>query len=228
MSVSKKEIEQEAIVYLKKHRKLLYDTYLTNYIPTDEKVAYFTAGPSGAGKTEFTIEFLKNQNSIFHLDIDLVRDFFKPLGYDGKNSDLFQKPASYGVQFLFDEIVKNRELSLIVDSNLSHFQTAKENVVKLLKHNYKIEIFYIYNELEKCFLYTKKRESVTKRVVPEDVFFKSVVYSRSTTSKIKTLFDSSVILNIIDKRNNRIYKNISSEHFEKIIPKYEVENDTKN
>lgn len=64
--------------------------------------------------------------------------------------------------------------------------------------------------------------------MPEDVFFKSVVYSRSTTSKIKTLFDSSVILNIIDKRNNRIYKNISSEYFEKIIPKYEVENDTKN
>ena len=70
-----------------------------------------------------------------HLDIDLIRDFFKPLGYDGKNSDLFQKPASYGVQFLFDEIVKNRELSLIVDSNLSYFQTVKENVVKLLKHN---------------------------------------------------------------------------------------------
>jgi len=226
--VSKKEIEQKAILYLKKHRELLYDTYLKNSTPTDEKVAYFTAGPSGAGKTEFTIEFLKNQNNIIHLDIDLVRDFFKPLGYDGKNSNLFQKPASYGVQFLFDEIVKNRELSIIVDSNLSHFQTAKENVLKLLKHNYKIEIFYIYNELEKCFLYTKKRESVTKRVVPEDVFFKSVVYSRSVTSKIKASFDDSIVLNILDKRDNKIYKNISSKQFEKIIPKYEVENDTEN
>ena len=223
MSVSKKEIEQEAIVYLKKHRELLYDTYLTNYIPTDEKVAYFTAGPSGAGKTEFVQKIIQTENNLVHLDIDLVRDFFKPLGYNGKNSDIFQKPASYGIQFLFDEIVKNRGFSLIVDSNLSHFQTAKENMVKLLKYNYRIEIFYIFNELEKCFLYTKKRESVTKRVVPEDVFFKSVVYSRTTTSKIKRLFGSSVVLNVIDKRDDQYYQDISCDFFEKVIPNSEVE-----
>ncbi|MCK9473546.1 zeta toxin family protein [Sulfurimonas sp.] len=78
-----------------------------------------------------------------HLDIDTIRDFFRPMGYDGKNSDLFQKPASYGVQFLFDEIIKVRNLSFVVDSNLSHFQTAKENMIKLLNQNYKVEIFYI-------------------------------------------------------------------------------------
>ena len=223
MSVSKKEIEQKAIVYLKEHRELLYDTFLKNYIPIDEKVAYFTAGPSGAGKTEFVQKIIQTENNLVHLDIDLVRDFFKPLGYDGKNSDIFQKPASYGIQFLFDEIVKNRGFSLIVDSNLSHFQTAKENVVKLLKYNYKIEIFYIFNELEKCFLYTKKRESVTKRVVPENVFFKSVVYSRTTTSKIKRLFDSSVVLNVIDKRDDQYYQDISYDFFEKIVPNSKVE-----
>jgi len=59
-------------------------------------------------------------------------------------------------------------------------------MVKLLKQNYKVEIFYIYNDLEQCFLYTKKRESVTNRVVPEDVFFNSVIKSRSTTSEVTT------------------------------------------
>ena len=86
----------------------------------DEKIAYFTAGPSAAGKTEFIQKFLEFEANLVHLDIDTVRDFFKPVGYDGKNSDIFQKPASWGVQFLFDEAVKNRGLSLVIDSNFSH------------------------------------------------------------------------------------------------------------
>ena len=51
-----------------------------------------------------------------------------------KNSNLFQKPTSYGVQ-LFYEIIKVRNLSLVVDFNLSHFQTAKKNMLKLLSNN---------------------------------------------------------------------------------------------
>ena len=217
---NKTEVEKEAIRYLKESRELLFHTYLENFFPIDEKVAYFTAGPSGAGKTEFIQQFLEVESNLVHLDIDNVRDFFLPIGYDGSNSDLFQKPASWGVQFLFDEVITNRKLSLVVDSNLSHFQTAKENVIKLLKQNYKIEIFYVYNDLEKCFLYTKKRESVTNRVVPEDVFFNSVIRSRSTTFEIKKMFDENINLNVIDKRDNRYYENISCDEFEKIIPEY--------
>lgn len=127
---SKVEVEKEAIKYLKVNRKFLFETYLDKYFPIEEKVAYITAGPSGVGKTEFIQQFLEVESNLVHLDIDKVRDFFIPVGYDGSNSDIFQKPASWGVQFLFDEAIINRELSLVVDSNLSHFQTAKENMVK--------------------------------------------------------------------------------------------------
>ena len=215
------DIEKEAVKYLKENRELLYNTYLNDFSPINERVAYFTAGPSGAGKTEFIQKFLKTEKNLVHLDIDIIRNFFRPIGYDGKNSDLFQKPASYGVQFLFDEIIKVRNLSFVVDSNLSHFQTAKENMLKLLKQNYKVEIFYIYNDLEQCFLYTKKRESVTNRVVPEDVFFNSVIKSRSTTSEIKKIFPDDIILNVVDKRDNQYYQDITHNKFEEIIPKYE-------
>ena len=142
---TKIEVEKEAIKYLKNNRELLFNTYLDKYFPIDEKVAYFTAGPSGAGKTEFIQQFLEVENNLVHLDIDNVRDFFIPIGYDGSNSDIFQKPASWGIQFLFDEIIKTRELSLVADSNLSHFQTAKENMVKLLKQDYKRDNKYYEN-----------------------------------------------------------------------------------
>ena len=100
------DVEKEAINYLKENRELLYNSYLDGFLPMNEKVVYFTAGPSGAGKTEFIQKFLKTEKNLVHLDIDTIRDFFRPIGYDGKNSDIFQKPASYGVQFLFDEIIK--------------------------------------------------------------------------------------------------------------------------
>lgn len=218
---TKIELEQTAIKYLKENKGHLFELYLDTKFPINEKIAYFTAGPSGAGKTEFIQKFIEIESNLLHLDIDVIRDFFESVGYNGKNSDIFQKPASWGIQFLFDEAIKNRDLSLVVDSNLSHFQTAKENMLKLLKQNYKIEIFYVYNDLEKCFLYTKKRESVTSRVVPEDIFFKSVLKSRSTTYEIKKLFPESIILNVIDKRDNNYYENISCDKFLEIIPKYE-------
>ena len=50
---NKIEVEKEAIKYLKENREFLFHTYLEDFFPIDEKVAYFTAGPSGAGKTEF-------------------------------------------------------------------------------------------------------------------------------------------------------------------------------
>jgi len=210
---NKLETEQKAIKYLKENKKLLFIKYLKKHLPIEEKVAYFTAGPSGAGKTEFIQQFLEVEKNLVCLDIDNIRNFFTPICYDGRNSDLFQKPASWGVQFLFDEVIKIRNLSLVVDSNLSHFQTAKENIIKLLNHNYKVEIFYVYNDLERCYLYTKKRESVTNRTVPQDIFFKSVIKSRTTTFEIKKLFSKDIILNIIDKRDNSYHENISYDNF---------------
>jgi predicted ABC-type ATPase len=212
------EPEQEALKYIKENKELFYAKYLDNHTPLEEKVAFFTAGPSGAGKTEFAQKLLDLQSDLVHLDIDKIRDFFQPVGYDGNNSNLFQIPAGRGMQYLFDEIVKQRGLSVLLDSNLSHLQTARENMVKLLKNGYSIEIYYIYNHIEKCFLYTKQRESVTKRVVPEDVFFNSIIKSRETTYKIKQLFETDIVLNVIDKRENKHYENISSDEFKDIIP----------
>jgi len=218
------DIAQEALQYVRNNKALLYRYYLDRYTPLEEKMAFFTAGPSGAGKTEFAQTLIDLQSDLVHLDIDSVRDFFKPLGYDGSNSDVYQQASGRGMQYLFDEAVKKRGLSVLLDSNLSHLQTARENMVKLLKNGYSIEIFYIYNHLEKCFLYTKERELVTKRRVPEDVFFNSIIKSRETTYAIKQEFEDEIVLNVIDKREDRYYENIDSDEFMRIIPPLITEN----
>ncbi|MEN4054217.1 zeta toxin family protein [Sulfurimonas sp. NWX79] len=123
---TKQKFEKTAIKYLKENRKDFFNHYISDKFPIDEKITYFTAGPSGAGKTEFIQKFIEFESNLLHLDIDIIRDFFKPVGYDGKNSDIFQKPASWGVQFLFDEAVKYRGLSLVVDSNFSIYKQLKK------------------------------------------------------------------------------------------------------
>ena len=70
------------------------DHFLKGYEPLEENIAYFTAGPSGAGKTEFAQYMVEEVGGLIHLDIDAIREFFEPIGYDGSNSDLFQGPSS--------------------------------------------------------------------------------------------------------------------------------------
>lgn len=223
MNKSNEQIEIEAINYLKETKDIFFKTYLKNSEPLENKSAIFTAGASGSGKTEFAEYILEIEPNFIHLDIDSIREYFTPLGYDGSNSKLFQKPSSWGVHFLFDEAVKKKNLSIIMDSNFSSLELAKRNIKSLLKRGYNIEIYYIYDDLKKCFLYTKKREAITKRTVPEDVFFNSVIKSRETAIKIKNEYKENVILNLIDKTTNEEYSNISVEEFEKTIPLFKGE-----
>lgn len=220
--MSKKEIEQKAIAYLKENKQLLFERYLDGYSPLEEKIAYFTAGPSGAGKTEYAQQLTKAQNDLIHLDIDRIREFFSTIGYDGTNSDLYQRPASRGIQYLFDEIMKREDLSLILDSNLSHLQVAEENIKKLLKREYRIELYYIYNDLEKCSMFAKKRELATRRIVPEDVLFLSAINSRKTTYEIKKIFHDKIILNIMNREEGKVYENINCDEFDRIVPEFKL------
>jgi UDP-N-acetylglucosamine kinase len=218
--MDKSEIEKEAIAYLKANMDQFYSTFLDGHEVLSEKIAFFTAGPSGAGKTEFVQGILNVESDLVHLDIDSVREFFFSIGYDGSNSDLFQKPSSYGVQYLFEEIINSRGYSFVLDSNLAKLQTASENFVKLLERGYKIELYYIYNDLETCYLYTKKREVITKRVVPEDVFIKNAIQSRVTVYELKKRFNDKIVLNVIDKKNSRQYENVGCGRFQEIVPVY--------
>jgi len=215
--------EKIAIQYLKDTKETFFDTYLKSCIPLENKIAIFTAGSSDSGKTEFAEFIIEQEENIIHLDIDSIREYFTSIGYNGSNSELFQKPSSWGVHFLFDEAVKKKGLSIIMDSNFSSYELANRNIKSLIKRGYNVEIYYIYDDLKKCFLYTKKREAITKRKVPEDVFFNSVVKSRQTVINIKKEYQDDITLNLIDKTTNSEYSDISIELFEKTIPIFKGE-----
>ncbi|WP_297439969.1 zeta toxin family protein [Sulfurimonas sp.] len=213
------EIEQKAIEYINKNKKDFIEKFTKGITPQNEKIAILTAGMSGVGKTEFGI-FLKEKNPhLLHIDTDEIREFFKPVGYNGNNSDIFQKPASKGFSKLFDYALKHK-YSLILDSNLSNLSKALENIKRLLDKEYRVEIFYLYNEPEHCYEYAIKREIVTKRKVPYEVFVKSNINSYKTVIALKSILKNDIILHYIDKREDKTYENINIDFLQEKIGTY--------
>ena len=213
------EIKQKAIEYLNKNKQVFLEEYTKDIFPIEEKIAIFTAGMSGAGKTEFAIYLKENNPKILHIDTDEIRNFFEPVGYDGQNSDDFQKVASRGFNELFNYAIKN-SYSMILDSNFSRVFQANQNIERLLKKGYNISIYYIYNDPKVCFEYATRREIVTHRKVPKDVFVKSNENSYRTVLEIKDIFKEKLTLNLIDKRDDNFYDDVDVEFLRTKLGEY--------
>jgi len=76
---------------------------------------------SDVGKTELAT-FLKEENpKLLYIDTDDIREFFRSIGYDGQNSNLYQKVASRGFSELFSHSLK-KGYSLVMDLNFANIE----------------------------------------------------------------------------------------------------------
>jgi UDP-N-acetylglucosamine kinase len=206
------EIEKKALEYLKENKKEFFNNYLNGFKTQNIKTAIFTAGASGAGKTEYAISRKEKEPFLLHMDIDEVRNFFSSVGYNGTNSSDYQRPSSKGVNWIFDRATK-KGYSFILDSNFAESSIAQSNIQRLLDKEYVIEINYIFRNIEKSFEFAKKRESITKRKVPLEVVKSSFKNSFDTTLFIKSIFKETIILNLIDRENDIIHEDIDENQF---------------
>jgi hypothetical protein len=113
---------------------------------------------------------------------------------------------------------------MILDTNLASIGQAKQNIERLLKRGYNIEITYLYNHPDICYEYAVSREVVTHRKVPLDVFERSNSNSYKTVLEIKSLYKEKVILHFLDKRDDSVYTNIDEAFLkERIGENFETE-----
>jgi len=106
-----------------------------------------------------------------------------------------------------------------MDSNFANIEVAVLNIKRLLKKSYKIEVFYLYDYPELCYEYATRREVVTHRKVPKDVFSRSNINFYKTVLEIKELFEKEkeVELTFFDKRNGNVYNNIEIDVLKSLI-----------
>jgi predicted kinase len=197
---SSEEIESNALEYIQTREHFLPNKFLHH--KNTNKKAIFMAGGSGAGKSETALTISKNEK-IDIVDTDDIRKIC-PL-YSGKNSHLFQKASSEGVSILMNHLLKNN-LSFILNKNFTEYSIQKEYIERALNRGYDIEIIFVYRDKNVAKNYTKQRENIEERVVPDDVFEAKYTESIQTTKQILDEFEN-ISFRFFDLSSMEIVKN---------------------
>ena len=216
---TEQQIEENAYEFIRSQKQHLPNKFL-QYNNTEKK-AIFMAGGSGAGKSETAINIAESEK-IDIIDTDNIRKIC-PL-YSGKNAHLFQKASSRGVSILMNHVFKN-DLSFILDGNFAEYHIQKENIERAKKRGYKIEVVFVYRDKNIAKAYTKQRERVEGRVVPDNVFETKYRESIATTKKVLDEY-ASIDFRLIDLTDKVIYKNGDARN--KLNQLYELQETLQN
>jgi len=185
LNLTTHEIIKEALEYFKKNKKRIFETFIEN--KENKQRVYFSAGASGAGKTEF-VKSLNDREKLNIIDTDEIRKLFPY--YSGANAELFQKASIKTVEYLIDNCFKHN-YSYILDTNLASFDVADKNIQRALKRDYEIEIYFIYRNYGDCKKLTQIREQNEHCKVPDLVFDTKAKGSLETFKQIIKKYSSN-------------------------------------
>lgn len=224
------EVRKTAQKFIQNNRALLIDTFASDsvYKPDDFPVTVFMAGSPGAGKTEVSIELVKHFTSpAVRIDADEIRKLCE--GYTGMNAHLFQSAASIGVEILYNYCL-DQKLNMVVDGTFAHQKTIS-NIEKSLARGRKVIIYFVYQEPQVAWDFTRKREGVEQRRITKETFIKGYCLSRANVNDAKAQFGDQVELNLLVKNLTNdavsaIYKNIPAvdSYLKKIYTENELGN----
>lgn len=214
----------EIKLWIKTHKKKFANDFIKNSkaIPSNVPTAFFMAGLPGAGKTEFSKNFLEtSKRQAVRIDMDEIAT--KIQGYRPEQADRFRAGASTLLNKIFDLTVKNG-LDFIMDGTFSS-KSAIPNINRTIEHGYKIKIIYIHQDPKLAWDFTLQREKIEHRAINETGFIES--YSK-IISNIKSVIDRAPVekltIDIIIKDSyNRIKEwqtNVDFNSIDKIAKKY--------
>ena len=209
---TEKKIVEESILFIKKNRKLLIEKYanLDQYPSTNRPFSIFMAGSPGAGKTEFSISFIKNMKhvddklKVVRIDADEIRRIIPH--FTGKNSFLVQRAAALGVEKLFDH-VQDKNQNVIVDSTFADYCISRNNICRSLNKKRRVGIIYLYQDPMIAWSFTKKREMLEGRYVPKNTFIDAFFGAKENVNKVKLEFRKKIMLSLVIKNfENKVEK----------------------
>ena len=159
------------------------------------------AGSPGAGKTEFSKQFVQKFEGLFsvkivRIDADEFRIFFPQ--YTGQNSHVVQGACALGVEKLYDSVLKNQQ-NVIIDGTFANYEKSMSNIERSLRKEREVAIFYIFQDPVIAWDFTKKREQLEGRNIPKDAFIQSFLISRENVNKAKAHFGKSIKLYLVVK-----------------------------
>lgn len=188
--------------WARKYKKRVAREFIRR-IPNEPSVApsgIFTAGLPGAGKTEFTVELLKDVvNAPLRIDMDEIAQQIE--GYRPEIADKFRGGASIILSKIYDEVLKAK-LDFVYDGTFAHSH-ALQNVNRAIEKGYAIKIYYIYQDAEIAWKFTKDRELVERRKIDRNGFIDTYISLQENLRKLHNLSHYVTISLIIKKPNNK-------------------------
>lgn len=210
-------ISEDAIEFVKRNKKLIINKFAdsSRYKPVQapiSPISFFMAGSPGAGKTEFSKNFIEPVEksmsqklvelgysepfTIVRIDGDEIRGMLP--GYTGNNSHLFQGAISVGVNKLYDYVL-DKKLNVLVDGTFSNEKYAIENIKRSLDKNRTVNVLYIYQDPLKAWELTKAREAKEGRMIALDLFVKEFFLARENVNKVKKIYGNKIQVDFIQR-----------------------------
>jgi predicted ABC-type ATPase len=203
-----------------KNKKRIARAKVDIYPKEQNPVSVFMAGSPGAGKTETSKSLIKNfKGNILRIDNDELRSEFT--GYIGSNSHVFQAPATRLLEAIHDQALK-RDVSFVLDTTLSSYIKAKQNIERSLKRKRPVMIIFVYQDPEQAWKFVESREITEGRRVPPKVFIEQFISSQETVNKLKQEFGKNIkvelLIKNIDGSHKSYYSNVQaiSSHLKKL------------
>jgi UDP-N-acetylglucosamine kinase len=204
------KVSDSARHYVVEHKKEIIEKFAGKIQPVSKgetPLAIFMAGSPGAGKTEFSKNFIKLlphlQGNILRIDADEVREILPRNLYNGKNSHLVQGAASKGVDKLVDHAIGSKK-NFILDGTFTSYTNAHQNIERVIRRSWHVEIWYIYQDPLIAWDFTKKREALEGRRILKSDFIEAFFLAKENVNKIKKEFGASVKINLAIKNRDNI------------------------
>lgn len=211
--VNSDDLKKKAVAYVKDNANKIIEKFANDDIcpPEEKPYSFFMAGSPGAGKTEFSQQFIRaTEMMAVRIDADEIKNEI-PF-YTGKNVDEIQGASALGLQKIFDYCIKKSK-TVVVDGTFASYGHSFENVSRSLRKGRPTEIFYIYQDPIRSWHFSKVRELKEGRPVSKEFFISSLFQSIENVNKVKAHFGDRIQLHLIKKDYNN-----SLEKFEINIP----------
>ncbi len=111
------------------------------------------------------------------------------------------------------------EFSFVLDGNFAEYDIQKKNIERAIDRGYEIEIISVNKDKNIAKAYTKQREKIEGRIVPDSVFETKYKESIKTTKKILDEFEG-ISFRYIDLSSREIVKN--GEGIERLTKLYKT------
>lgn len=186
--------------------------------PHEEPAAFFMAGLPGAGKTEFTEGLIADLNlRVVRIDTDEIASQID--GYRAEEAHAFKEGATMLLNKVFDRAT-HRKVDFIMDGTFRS-PSAISNVTRSISKGYFVKVFYIHQEPDIAWSFTKAREIVEKRSIDLEGFIRAYT---EIDENLRALMKASIPqvtfdLVIKDASNNvgHWYENVTLEQIDKYV-----------